>query len=311
MPDQYHTPPTIDPTLTSDINNMVKSFESSVDRIAFNLLSKALVNSGVTNPKVGLNPLIQLINTIIVPTTHKWEGTWVDHPNDSGGPTMRGVILNAFVSSFDDIFIATGVEPAATAARAFNSRYPKWKSDKELGKKVLYLVNNNTKVAGLFVYKFLASKAARYPIAVMTEDPWLGYFFAECVWGSGPAVYQKSRSDFDGLALKYGWNGNAATWNTFLAGLGDNVAKFATDALVYRYNHIMRISQPESKNAIFRKGWLRRLLDGEDSKLGMLIKLNEIFNLNSKSMFKFTPSEAQHLSRVADIYKTINLSLPD
>lgn len=310
MPDQYHTPPTSNPQLTAEITAMAKVFETHVDAMAYDMLSKALINSGVTSPKVGLTPLIQLINNIMIPSVHKWEGTWGDHPNDSGGPTCRGVILSAFTKMFDDIFISTGT-PAAATARAFNSRHPTWKTDKELGKQVLYLVNINSKVAGLFVYKFLASKRARYPIAVMTQDPWLGFFFAECVWGTGPGVYGKNYSDFDGLASKYGWNGNVATWNTFLASLGDNVAKFATEALLYRYNHIMRISKPESKNGIFRKGWLRRLMNSENSDLAMLVKYNEVFNLNSKSMFKFTPAEAAHLKRVAEIYKTINIELPD
>lgn len=306
----YTTPPTLDPTLQQELNSMVAVFAANHKAIAESILYKGTSSAGLATAKISLPPLIQLIDTIIIPTTHKWEGGWSDHPSDSGGATMRGVILTTLVQLFDSIFIDTAIPAVATAAKSWNARHPNWKKDPELGKKVLYVLAGNANVGGLFIYKFLASGSNRYPIAIMSEDPFLGFFLSECCWGSGAGVYSSDRADFDGLAKKYGWDGSQAKWASFINGLGDKTVEFATQAILYRYNHIMRISKPESKNNVFRKGWLNRLLNSVDSNIMMLVKINENFNLNLNNQYKLSPSELAHLKRKAEGYKQLNIELP-
>lgn len=306
----YKTPPTVEPALDQEIKAMVATFSNNAPLIAEKLLSKGLKNAGVTTPKISLKAIIQMIEQLLVPVVHKFEGGWSDHPNDKGGATMRGVILTTLVDSFDKIFIDTGIPQVSSAAKAWNSKHGGWKKDAELGKKLLYILAGDTKVGGLFIYQFLASKSNRYPIAIMTEDPFLGYFLVECCWGTGAGVYRPKYADFDGLGKKFGWNGQDDSWPSFIAGLGDRTPEVATQAVVYRFNHIMRISKPESTNGIFRKGWLNRLLNDEDSHIMMMVKINEVFNQNSNGLFKLTADETAHLQRKAAIYKTIEIDLP-
>jgi hypothetical protein len=306
----YTTPPTLDPTLQKDLNSLVAVFAANHKVIAKTILQAGIASAGLKTPKISLENLIQLIDTVIIPTTHKWEGGWSDHPSDSGGATMRGVILTTFRGLFDSMFINTAIPAVATAAQNWNKKYPNWKKDNELGKKMLYVVAGNPSVGGLFIYKFLASGSNRYPIAIMSEDPFLGFFLSECCWGSGAGVYSSSRADFDGLARKYGWDGSHAKWASFINGLGDKTVEFATQAILYRYNHLMRISKPGTKNNVFRKGWLNRLLNAVDSNIMMLVKINENFNTNSSNQYKLSPSELAHLKRKADGYKQLNIELP-
>lgn len=306
----FKTPPTLDPTLQKDLNSLVAVFAANHKVIAKTILQAGIASAGLKSPKISLENLIQLIDSVIIPTTHKWEGGWSDHPSDSGGATMRGVILTTFRGLFDSMFIDTAIPAVVAAAKNWNKKYPNWKTDNELGKKMLFVVAGNESVGGLFIYKFLASGSNRYPIAIMSEDPFLGFFLSECCWGSGAGVYSSSRADFDGLAKKYGWNGDRAKWASFINGLGDKTVEFATQAILYRYNHLMRISKEGTKNNVFRKGWLNRLLNAGDSNIMMLIKINENFNTNSSNQYKLSPSELAHLKRKADGYRQLNIELP-
>lgn len=307
----YTTPPTLDPTLEQDLKSLANVIGSNAPAIAEKLLFKAVQESGVI-PMVSLPPLIQLVNTLIIPQIQTWEGGWGDHPNDSGGPTMRGVISLTLASLYDSIFIYTGIPTVVTAAKAFSAKYPTWKTDQELLKRVLYILCGDDRVGGLFFHYFLASKTNRYPIAVMTIDPWLGFFFTECVWGSGAYTYGSASTDIDGVAKKYGWTGgDQVKWISFIAGLGDKTAAFAVDSFVRRYEYIMAISVPENKNSVFRTGWLRRLINDNGSDLMMLVKINEMFNQNTKGIYTFSASEQDYLARKAETYKSLNLTLPD
>ena len=73
----------------------------------------------------------------------------------------------------------------------------------------------------------------------------------------------------------------------------------------------MAISVPESKNSVFRKGWLRRLVNDNGSDLMMLVKINEMFNQNTKGIYTFSASESEYLARKAETYKSLTLTLPD
>ena len=38
----------------------------------------------------------------LIPIIHKWEGGYSNHPNDSGGCTMKGITINTFKKYFGD-----------------------------------------------------------------------------------------------------------------------------------------------------------------------------------------------------------------
>ena len=307
MPNSWETPPTLDPGLAADAKAMAAVFSANVNAIPLAMHERAIKAAGVT-PKVSLPALIDMINKLLIPTVQEHEGGWGDHPNDSGGPTMRGVILTTFVSSFDEIFTGTSVQAVNTAANNFNRKYPTWKTDKNLGKQVLYLVNEDKRVAGLFYHLFCASRVNRYPIAVMVEDPYLGFLFAEGVWGSGGGVFENAR--LNQMAQKFGWNGNASTWASHIHSLGDRTAEMAMEVIRYRYDHLIRISRPGNKNSVFRKGWLNRLVNFPNSNLMHVVILTENFLLNKRNLFKFSPQEMAHMKRKADIYMTTKIELP-
>ena len=307
----YTTPPTLNPTLKQDIDAMNSVFAKNVNLIARSLANGALKSSGIQTPKVSVPKLIQLLDNTIIPTIQYWEGAWSDHPSDSGGPTMRGVILQTFKQTFNQIFVNTGIPDVKAAAERFNAKYPSWRNDDTVGKQILYEVNLNAKVAGLWIVLFFCSKSCRYPLAIMTEDPFLGYFLAECCWATGPGVYGPSRCNFDQVARQYGWNGNTSQFALFCANLGPKTGEFASKLVEKRVQWIMKISAPGSRNAVFRKGWLNRLVnDPTRSNIATLIKINETFNLNNSKTYAFNSNEAQHLVTKGETYKTFSLSIP-
>jgi hypothetical protein len=308
MANSWETPPAISPGIGADIKAMAAVFSANVNSIPLAMHQKALAAAGVTSPKISLPTLIDMINKILVPTVQEHEGGWGDHPNDSGGPTMRGVILTTFVSNFDAIFTNTSVQAVNTAANNFNKKYPTWKTDKTLGKQVLFLVNTDHKVAGLFYHLFCASAYSRYPIAIMSEDPYLGFLLAEGVWGSGAGLFTNAR--LNDMAKKFGWNGKDSSWASHIASLGDRTTEMAMEVIRYRYDHLIRISKPGTKNSVFRNGWLNRLVNFPNSNLMHVVILTENFLLNKKGMFKFSPAELTHMKRKADIYMTTKIELP-
>lgn len=308
MADQYHTPPAVDPGIKAATESLKSTIVANYNNLARAMILGAVKASGITL-KIGPDPLIQLTEKLIIPIVQKVEGGWADDPSDSGGPTMRGVILKTLRGGFDDIFIKTNVPQVKAVAQAFNAKYGNWKTDNAIGKQFLYTLCNEHKIGALFIYKFMSSKSARYPIVMMSEDPWLGYFFFETVWGSGPAVYGSKYANFDGVLQNYGWNGKS--FANYIHSLGDKTPEVAGKILRARYDHIIRISKPGTKNNQYRKGWLNRLINNNDSNLKMVVKFNELFNLNTKGYFKFTPQEQEHLKRKAAIYKTFSIEIPN
>lgn len=306
----YKTPPTVSPALSDEINAMVNVFAANSTTIAEKLMFNGLQASGVQTTKISLPPLIQMIDTILIPTVHFWEGTWSDHPTDSAGVAMRGIVLSSLNTLFNSIFISTDIPQVKTAASAWNAKHPSWRNDQQLGRQLLFVMGSNEKVAGLFFYSFLASRANRSPVAIMTEDPFLGFFFAEICWGSGSNAYTKEYADIDGLLKEYGWNGQVDTWASTIVGLGDKTAEVATKSILYRYNHIMKISREGTKNSEFRTSWINRLVNDNKSDLMMMIMINEKFNLNAGGSYKLSPAELLHLNRKAECYKKVTIELP-
>lgn len=306
----YTTPPTLNPNLKQDIDALASVVKANVTAISQRMVSRAISSAGIISvPKINIPALVRLIENIIIPTTHHWEGTWGDHPNDSGGATMRGVILITLWSTFDDILINTGVPAVANAAINFNNRQPTWKTDKQIGKQVLYVLLSDKEIAGLWVYKFLSDRYCRFPLAIMTEDPFLGWFIAEGVWGSGAGLF--SNGGFDQVARSFGWNGNIGQFPNWCISLGDRTPEFATKLITRRVQYILDISRPESKNSVFRKGWLNRLVnDQKYSNIATLVKINELFNLNSRGEYQLSQEELQHLKVKAEIYKTLSIQIP-
>lgn len=312
----YNSPPALNNSLKADCQAMMAVFKKYQPTIATNMINSVVRNAGIT-PKISAGPLVQLINTVITPQVHKWEGHYGDHPNDSGGPTCRGVILTTFANGFDEIYKSYGTPETKQAADAFNNKW-KWKSNgkvtnMEYGKQILYLVNTDEQLASLWVYKFLVSKTARYPLAMMMFDPFLGFFFVECVWGTGSGVYLPKYANFDGLAKKYGWDGQNDSYPKLVEKLASEhkLAEFAAQAFQLRINHILRISMPGSKNNIFRKGWLNRLINKPGSDLMMMVRITELFLLNSKGSFKFSNAEKEYCANLAEQYKKFTIDIPD
>lgn len=306
----YTTPPSLSPNLKQDIDTLTSIVKANVTAISQKLVDRAISSAGIISvPTISTAPLVRLIENIVIPTTHYWEGTWGDHPNDSGGATMRGVILNTLWSTFDDVLINTGISKVANAAIDFNNRQPTWKIDKQIGKQVLYVLLSDQKVAGLWIYKFLSDKYSRFPLAIMTEDPFLGWFLSEGVWNSGAGVF--TDGGFDNVARSFGWNGDLGQFPTWCIALGDRTPEFATKLITRRAQYILDISKPESKNAVFRNGWLGRLVnDQKYSNIATLVKINETFCLNSKGEYQLSPAELQHLKIKAEIYKTLSIQIP-
>ena len=120
-------------------------------------------------------------------------------------------------------------------------------------------------------------------------------------------VYGSKYANFDGVLKQYGWNGNSFTKH--ICSLGDKTPEVAVKMFQARLQHILRISS-SGKNTKFRNGWLNRLIKNKDSNLMMLVKFNELFNLNSKGHFQLTAKELEHLKRKGEIYKTLNIDIP-
>jgi hypothetical protein len=310
----YDTPPTADPKIATTLNLLTRfAAEESAD-ITQRMLSKALINAQVTSPKIHLEALIQMVELYIIPTIQKLEGGWFDDPTDGKEPAMKGVFLSTLVAAFDTIFIESTPKILVTSktytlALNWNNQQKSWKTDPALSKVVLYTLLSNPKVAGLFFYYFLASESSRYPIAIMTEDPFLGYFLADAVWSSGANVFSSAAADFDSLAKSKGWNGNVSTWASFMIGLGENTPTIATEAIVYRYKHIIKLTTAEDQKK-YREPWLNRLMSSDDSNLIMLVRINELFNSGGNEMFIFSDDEKKHLEKKALTYKKLIIEIP-
>lgn len=302
--------PTINPTYEQDINYLLSVVLSNLQSLEEKIFITGITGAGISTPKVSIPPLVQLFNNVIVPTTNFWEGTWSEHPNDPENPTMRGVFLHLFKSGFDSLFISTGIPEVVTAATTWNRKYSNWKNNNDLAKQLLYILAGNEKISGLYLGLMMANPSFRYPIAIMSEDPFLGYFFGSCCWGSGAEVFSSQNANFDGLVRSFGWNGQPSSWAPFICSLGDRTPELATQALLYRYNHIMKISREGLEDNKFQESWIKRLMKDDKSELMTLVIVNELFNLNGNAAYQLSPTELSHLNRKAEIYKKLTIEIP-
>lgn len=305
----YTQPPATSPSITAEITKMINVFAANVIPISEKQMSTGLASGGIREPKISLPSLIQLTNNIILPAIHYWEGTWADHPTDTTGATMKGITLKAMTGLFNGIFINTDIPAVKAIATAWNTKHPKWR-DEPLAKELLYAIGSNDAVAGLYFFAYMTHPSTRVPVAIMTEDPFLGYFYAGLCWGTGSNVYTDQYVNIDSLAVGYGWNKEASHWMSTINALGDKTVELATKSILARYNHIMKISRPEMKSAEFREQWVNRLLNDNKSDLMLMITINEKFNLNSAGEYQFTPAELEHLNRKAELYKKVTLEIP-
>jgi hypothetical protein len=309
----YKVPPQVSPQIKQATDILRNTIVANYNNIARAMIASAFKATGI-KPKIGPDALIQLTEKYVIPVMQKAEGGWVDDPRDRGGPTMRGVILKTLRGTFDDLFINSNVTQVKQLAQTFNGLF-NWKKDDAIGKQFLYTLCSESKIGALFIYKYMTTADARYPAVVMSEDPWLGFFFLESVWMTGSKVYKPfapkvGGADFDGVLKSYGWNGNNSSFVKYIHSLGDKTAEVAGKVLLARYNHFIKLSQPGMKDAVHRKGWLNRLLYDNNSNLKMIVNLNEMFNLNSKGYFKFTQQEQEHLKRKGSVYKTFKVEIP-
>jgi len=303
----YRTPPTLSSNVIQTVNSFKAVVLANYDNLTTRMITGALSAAGITTPKIPANQLTKLITGTIVPITHHWEGGWSDHPNDSGGATMRGVILTTFRETFNKIFKNRGIQQLDNAVASIDQNLAGWRSNNQIGKQFLYQLLSDQKIATLWVLYFFCSSSNRYPIAIASEDPYLGFLLYDLCWGSGPGMYKSN--GIDRLATEYGWTGN--NFAQFITSLGDKTPEFATKVLQKRMSFILKISEPGSKNSVFRKGWLNRLINAPNSQLDSLVIINENFNQNAKGLYTFNQQEKNHLTRKSAIYKTIKLDFPN
>lgn len=306
----YSAPPSSNPELEKDVQKLLTALQLGRVNIQNKLWKLGMDNSGVT-PRLSQLTHLDFIIKVVRPLIFHWDSGWADHPKDKNGVTMRGVTLPTFIDSFDFLYIAQGTSGTQEAAQQINTKYPNWKKDVELSKQLMYKICGSSNADILYIFYYLITSESRWPIAVMSEDPYLGYLLAESVWTVGTDVYSANKANLDEILVKLGWNGEPKTWALYLAGLGDKTPQVATQILLYRYNHITRMTQPGSEMASYKDGWLNRLLNDPKSDLLSLIQINEDFNLNVNNKFIFSEAEKSHLKRKAEIYKKISIQLPD
>lgn len=307
----YLIPPTRTRDIQDRINRMADIFEIYSDQNASRMVTNALTNAGLPTLKVSQANIIKLMDYIVIPQMHSWEVGWSDNPSDINNPSMKGISLRTFVENFYAVFTSCGIPQVEQAARDWDQIYPAWTLEPEFAKVVLTLVCGRPKIGALYIYHTFCSSLARYPIAVMTEDPWLGFLLGQSVWSSGFNVYDSYMCDYDGVAASYGWNGLPNSWASFISSLGNQTIPFATQCFLKRYNYTMKASKLEGPNGIFRTAWLDRLLNDNNSDLLTLIPITENFCSNSKNIYNFSDFEKAHLLQKAANYRQISIVIPD
>jgi hypothetical protein len=315
-------PPGIEGGFSTKCKQISNLIDQNYEKLVQSFVEKALQNAQI-EPKIRTSTLMSLAQKFLIPQVQKFEGGWADHPSDSGGPTMRGVISSTFQGNFVKLFInATkdaGLDEISLKAAALKREYPNVAGGDRRGEYVkgaLYTMLSSEKVASLFIWSFLCSSTSGYPIAVMAEDAWLGYIQFEMCWGGGPnAVFGDSgKAYYDGVAKqKYGRTEMGTTgWVKWIANdLGPSKApEFAVACFSSQIGFFDRISRPGNKNNAFRKGWFNRLINWPTSLLKMCIIVNEVFNKNSTGMFEFDEKEIEFLTQKAKIYESLIIKYP-
>ena len=268
---EWKTPPAINASINSGATNFISVVKRNIKNLKTAMVNKSIAATKVKSPYLGGTAVSNIIDKLIVGPTHGAEGGWSDHPNDSGGPTMRGVILITFRDSFDQIFINTGVPEVVSAARSFKNLG--WMTGKkgspgwELGKQVLFRVCGDADIASLFVFAFAVSGVNKYPSAVMSSEPYLGYLMHQGAWASGGGYF--SMYKYNKAFATVGYTGNKGASEVAVVtkaavsfdGRNLTVDRAFPVALAALGRHATWIlGQQGTKNGVFVKGWLNRLV---------------------------------------------------
>jgi hypothetical protein len=316
-----YCPPTVAPAFANQCIEIRELVDKNYEKIVLAAIKQAVNQSGVT-PRIRTNTLADLCEKFLIPQVQKFEGGWGDHPNDSGGPTMRGVITMTFQGYYRKLFIEwprlAGLGEIATKAEALAKNYPGIVAGSTRGEHVkgaLYHFNSSHKVASMFIWGGLCAANTGYPIVVMSADAWLGYIQFEMCWGGGPgSVFGAGKAQFDVVAKNsYGRDAMGVNgWAKWVCNTLDpaKVPEFASACFASQVGFYDRISRAGSKNNVFRKGWFNRLINSPTSDLKMAIIVNEVFNKNGKSLFKFDEAETAFLLQKAKIYESLTINYP-
>jgi len=316
----WKTPPAVNQSLNAATTTFMSVVKKNINGLKIALIENSFP-SGL-NPYLSPATVVNVIEQIVVGPTHAAEGGWSDHPNDSGGPTMRGVILTTFRGTFDKIFITTGIPEVVSEARRFKNSSNWFTGEKgspgwEAGKQVLYKVCSDADIASLFVYQFAASSANRSPSAVMSTDPWLGFLMHQAAWASGAGYWKQYK--YSDSFKKYGWNGtaNVATFiKTNLVDyrsgvlVKDNTPNLVGDLLGQHANWITAVTKPGMRLAPFGKGWLNRLV--YNPEISWTHSIVSIVSAIDSGTLTSIPAEAEYLKQKSLMYKTkLNLVFPN
>ena len=315
-------PPIVQAGFAAECKAVADLVDENYEKLVESFVKIALQDAGI-EPRIRISTLMKLCANFLIPQVQKAEGGWGDHPNDSGGPTMRGVISSTFQGNYDKLFVKgpkdAGLHEIAIKAEALAKKYPNVRGGDRRGEHVkgaLYTFNSSHKVASLFIWSGLCSPQSGYPIAVMAEDAWLGYIQFEQAWGGGPgSVFGDSKKAYyDGVAAKKYGRTTMGTkgWVKWIAEtLGPTkTPEFAVACFASQIDFYDRISRPGSKNNTFRKGWFNRLINWPTSDLKMCIIINEIFNKNTTGMFEFNEKEVEFLTQKAKTYESMTINYP-
>jgi len=314
-----YCPPTCAPAFEKRCIEVREKLDADYQKIVTTGINRAITGAGVT-PNIRTGTLADVCERFLIPQVQKFEGAWGDHPNDSGGPTMRGVISITFQGYYKQLFIEwprlAGLTATANLAEQLAKDYPGVVGGggrNEHVKAALYHFNSSHKVASLFIWGGLCSPSSGYPIVVMSADAWLGYIQFEMCWGGGPgSVFGAGKASFDGVARRFGRSGMGANgWAKWCCNTLDpaKAPEFAAACFASQVGFYDRISA-SGKNNVFRKGWFNRLINWPTSDLKMAIIINEVFNKNGLSMFKFDQQEMNFLNAKAKIYESLTINYP-
>ena len=303
---QWKTPPSVSPTIQQGSRKFVSVVKANIDEIRQALIRTSLPS----NPYLSAKTVVNVIDKTIVDLTHKAEGGWGDHPNDNGGPTMRGVILITFRGMFDTIFISTGITAVANEAREFKKlgwySGGKGSSGWETGKQVLYQVCGDSDVASLFIYAFAASSSNRSPASIMSTDPWLGLLMHQAAWASGAGYWKQYK--YGDIFTKYGWK-SGTNVAAFVKGNSDKSGNIVGELLGQHANWITANTQPGMRLEPFRKGWLNRLVYTPSiSWTHAIVGINSEIAKNSLTT---DPKEQQYLKTKAAYYNQLVINFPN
>ena len=311
------------PALNANINNGANTFMAVVKRNLKNLKA-AMVNQSIgatkiDSPYLGGAAVSNVIDKLIVGPTHGAEGGWSDHPNDSGGPTMRGVILITFRGSFDQIFINTNVSEVANAARTFKSlgwmTGGKGSAGWELGKQVLFRVCGDADIASLFVFAFAVSGTNKYPAAIMSSEPFLGYLMHQGAWASGGGYFTmyKYNKAFSTIGYKGSSTAEVPTVtkrSVIFDGTNLTQDRAFPVALAALGSHATWIlGQQGTKNGVFVKGWLNRLVF--NPSISWTHNLAGFVQAFESGQIATNKTEQAFLTAKAKLYKQTILNFPN